>query len=261
MADTLPEETRTPITELTRAQRRVLGVLVEKGITTPEVYPLTLKGATAGCNQKSNRDPVVNYDEDKVEQVLDELRTLGLAAVVHTESGRSARYRHYMRHRFTLTEPQLAILTELLLRGRQSLGELRTRASRMAPIDSLEQLRTELNGLIDLKLVRSDGPLDRRGAEVDHNLYPANERQPMTPRAPAPSEAEREPEAAAPSHRPAAATAPADGALADRMARLETTCEQLRTENRELRDAFEGLKADFERLSGAFDDLRSALGG
>ncbi|HVW01423.1 MAG TPA: DUF480 domain-containing protein, partial [Planctomycetaceae bacterium] len=148
MTDLPPEEQRTPITSLSRMQRRVLGVLLEKGFTTPEQYPLTLKGATTGCNQKNNRDPITNYDEDQVEQVFDELRELGLAAVVHTESGRTARYRHYMRHRFTMSEPQLAILTELLLRGRQSLGELRTRASRMVPIDSLEDLRTALNGLM-----------------------------------------------------------------------------------------------------------------
>jgi hypothetical protein len=262
MSETLPEETRKPLTELTRAQRRVLGVLIEKGITTPEVYPLTLKATTAGCNQKSNRDPVVSYDEDKVEQTLDELRELGLAAVVHTESGRSARYRHYMRHRFTLTAAQLAILTELLLRGRQSLGELRTRAGRMAPIDSLEQLRTELTGLMDLKFVRADGPLDRRGVEVDHNLYPANERQPMVARAPQADEAEE----GGPAERPARESRPApvaggDSALGKRVARLEKTCEQLHGENRELRDSLESLKAECERLVTAFEQLRTDLGG
>ena len=68
------------VRELTRAQRRVLGVLIEKGFTTPDSYPLTLKAVTAGCNQKSNRDPVTNYSEDAVEDVLDELRQLGLVA-------------------------------------------------------------------------------------------------------------------------------------------------------------------------------------
>ncbi len=152
-----------PIKELSRAQRRVLGVLVEKGITTPETYPLTLKAVTTGCNQKSNRDPIVNYEEDRVETVLEELRELGLIAMVYTESGRTPRYRHYMRKRFTVTEPQLAILTELMLRGQQAVGELRTRASRMAPIEMLEQLRAELEGLAAAGLVRADGPLDRRG--------------------------------------------------------------------------------------------------
>ncbi|HEX6987701.1 MAG TPA: DUF480 domain-containing protein, partial [Planctomycetaceae bacterium] len=133
-----------PVRELTRPQRRVLGTLLEKGFTTPDQYPLTVKACTTGCNQKNNRDPISNYSEDQVLEILDELQQLGLVGVVHTESGRTERYRHYMRKRFNFTEPQLAILTELLLRGRQSLGELRTRASRMVPIDSLEDLRREL---------------------------------------------------------------------------------------------------------------------
>jgi uncharacterized protein YceH (UPF0502 family) len=119
------------LTTLSRPQRRVLGTLVEKGLTTPDQYPLTLKAATTGCNQKSNRDPVTEYDEDAVQRTLDELREMGLVGEVHTEGGRAARYRHYMRQKTTITEPQLAILTELMLRGRQQLGELRTRASRM----------------------------------------------------------------------------------------------------------------------------------
>lgn len=180
-------------TTLSRPQRRVLGVLLEKAFTTPDIYPLTIKAATAGCNQKSNRDPVVEYDEDRVEKILDELREMGLAAVVHTESGRSARYRHYMRHVLTLTEAQLAILTELMLRGRQSIGDLRVRAGRMVPIDSLEELRSELQGLIDQGFVQSDAPLDRRGVEVDHTLYPSNENySKLTPRQESPHSGQTE---------------------------------------------------------------------
>src|SRR5688572_25460933 len=90
-------ESLPPITSLHKVQRRVLGVLIEKGFTTPDQYPLTLKAVTTGCNQKNNRDPLTNYEEADVEQALDGLRELGLAAVVHTESGRTERYRHYMR--------------------------------------------------------------------------------------------------------------------------------------------------------------------
>lgn len=164
-----------PVRQLTAGQRRVLGTLVEKAITTPNQYPLTLKALTAGCNQSSNRDPVTSYSEDLVGQIIDELRELGLAATVHTEGGRTERFRHYMRNRYPFTEPQLAIVTELLLRGRQQLGELRARASRMASIESLEDLRTELAGLVQQKYVRTSGPLERRGAEVDHSFYPTDE--------------------------------------------------------------------------------------
>jgi uncharacterized protein YceH (UPF0502 family) len=246
-----------PIKELSRAQRRVLGVLVEKGITTPEVYPLTLKSVTTGCNQKSNRDPIANYDEDRVEAVLEELRELGLVAMVYTESGRTPRFRHYLRKRFTVTEPQLAILTELLLRGQQAMGELRTRASRMAPIETLEQLRTELEGLAAANLVRADGPLDRRGVEVDHNLYQANEKQPMRARASFENDA--------PSSRSSSAgsgsASAVDSGLSNRVIQLEATCEELRTENASLTASLTGLRDDFRKLGEEFHELRRALGG
>lgn len=245
-----------PITDLSRAQRRVLGVLVEKGITTPEVYPLTIKAVVSGSNQKSNRDPVVTYDEDRAETVLEELRELGLVAQVFTESGRTARYRHYMRKRFTLTEPQLAILTELMLRGQQAVGELRTRASRMAPIETLEQLRTELEGLAAMNLIRADGPLDRRGVEVDHNLYPANEKQPMRARA-----AEESYEAPGRSQPVTTSSGPVDSGLANRVSQLETVCEELRTENASQAAALAALRDDFRKLGDDFHDLRRALGG
>ncbi len=246
-----------PITDLSRAQRRVLGVLVEKGITTPEVYPLTLKSVTTGCNQKSNRDPIANYDEDRVEAVLEELRELGLIAMVYTESGRTPRYRHYLRKRFTVTEPQLAILTELLLRGQQAVGELRTRASRMAPIETLEQLRSELEGLAAAGLVRSDGPLDRRGVEVDHNLYPASEKQPMRARASTESDAP-------PSRSSFSGSSPApvvDPGLANRVSELESTCQDLRAENASLTATLAALRDDFRKLGDEFHELRRSLGG
>ncbi len=175
------EENAPPITELSKGQRRVLGTLLEKAYTTPEGYPLTLKSLTAGCNQKSNRHPMTDYSEDDVLEFIDQLREMGLVAVVHTESGRTERYRHYMRKRFTLTEPQLAILTELLLRGRQSVGDLRARASRMVAIESLDDLRKALRGLASQNYLQASGSLDRRGVEVDHNFYQAGENKRIAP--------------------------------------------------------------------------------
>ncbi len=160
-----------PSTSFSKRQRRVLGSLIEKAFTTPEYYPLTLKALTTACNQKSNRDPVTNFTEEEVQEIADELRENGLVAVVHTETGRTERYRHYLRKRYDMTEAGLAIFGELLLRGRQQLGELRTRASRMVPIDSLEVLRNELTTLMQSGHVRASGPLDRRGIEVDHGFY------------------------------------------------------------------------------------------
>src|SRR5260221_5381892 len=115
MSDAALEPQLPPITSLSPAQRRVLGTMIEKALTVPESYPLTLKALTAGCNQKSARHPVTNYEEADVEETIGTLRELGLAAVVHTESGRTERYRHYMRRRFSaLSEPQVSILGELL---------------------------------------------------------------------------------------------------------------------------------------------------
>jgi uncharacterized protein YceH (UPF0502 family) len=272
MADALPTEEFPPLCVLSSSQRRVLGTLIEKGITVPESYPLTVKALTAGCNQKSNREPTTNYSEDDVLEALEELRGLGLAAVVHTESGRTERFRHYLRRRMTdLSEPQVAVLAELLLRGRQPAGDLRARASRMAPagtLDTLDQLRQELSGLLQNGLIQTDGGLDRRGVEIDHNLYEPRENRKMT----APASGYEPPSAAT---RPAAATVTApglsaqrpvtpaaalDGDVPGRIAALESACATLRSENGNLRGELETLRSQFDRLSADLRTLRDALG-
>jgi hypothetical protein len=171
----MTDEPKNTIRQLTRQQRRVLGTLMEKGFTTPDQYPMTLKGLTTGCNQKSNRDPITEYSEGEVADALEELRELGLVAEVFTDGGRTTRYRHYMRLRFDFSEQQNAIICELLLRGRQQPGELRTRASRMIRLDSQEQLKTELQGLADKGYLQASDSLDRRGVEVDHTFYSPSE--------------------------------------------------------------------------------------
>ena len=103
----MTEEEKNQIRQLTRLQRRVLGTLMEKGFTTPDQYPMTLKGATTGCNQKSNRDPVTEYSEAEVADALEQLRELGLVAEVFTDGGRAPRYRHYIRHKFDFSETSL----------------------------------------------------------------------------------------------------------------------------------------------------------
>lgn len=246
MAD---EQDKITLTTLTRKQRRVLGTLVEKGLTTPDQYPLTLKATTTGCNQKSNRDPVTEYDEDAVQQTLDQLREMGLVGEVHTEGGRTSRFRHYMRQKTTLSEPQLAIMTELMLRGRQQLGELRTRASRMHEIDSQEKLKAELQLLVEAGLVRTNGPLERRGVEVDHNLYPPGEnREELSPLS----------EADEPVSRPAAVSSPRPTVTvpspdANRVAALEAIVGELKDELTELRN-------QVGELRDALENLRRQLG-
>ena len=189
---------------------------MEKAFTTPEQYPLTLKATTTGCNQKSNRDPVTSYSEGDVQQALDEMREDLLVAEVFTDGGRAARYRHYMRHKFDFTEAQFAIVAELLLRGRQQLGELRSRASRMVRIESQEQLREALQDLAGKRISavqRSFGTARHRGRS---QLLPAEREAgdanstclPSRPELP-PSEESAEPQAVVQS----VATAPDSGAM------------------------------------------------
>ncbi|MCH2210755.1 MAG: YceH family protein [Fuerstiella sp.] len=167
------EDQKNEIRELSAVQLRVLGVLMEKAFTTPEQYPLTLKSLTSGCNQKSNRSPVTQHSEDAIISTVDELREMLLVAEVFTDGGRAPRYRHYMRYRFDFSESEFAIIAELMLRGRQQPGELRTRASRMVRIESQESLRRDLTSLQEKGFVRASGPLGRRGVIVDHTFYPS----------------------------------------------------------------------------------------
>lgn len=244
--------------DLTRKQRRVLGVLLEKAFTVPDQYPLTPKGATTGCNQKNNRDPISNYDEDDVVDTLNQLQERGLVGCLHTEGGRTERYRHYMRHKTPLNEPQLAIITELMLRGKQQLGELRTRASRMVPIESQEDLRRELQSLMDAGLVRSNGPLERRGIEVDHDLYPLNENhEPLS------EYKADEPEPVV--SRPMASAAPVQ-VRTQTEASVSNSRDVERIENleslvRELKDELDSVRSEFQSLQNRFEELRTQLGG
>lgn len=240
------------ITELSRQQRRVIGVLLEKAFTTPDQYPLTLKAVTTGCNQKSNRDPVSNYSESQVYETLDSLREMGLVAVIHSDSGRTERYRHYMRRRFEFTEPQLAILTELWLRGRQTMGELRGRASRMVPIETLDELRAEFKGLLDQKYVQSNGSIERRGIEVDHNWYQEREGKTLGFE----DTADEEPATTAkePTPSPVTQTVAAD------LSGFTSVIEQLQQDNLSLRHQIDTLTQSLEELKQQLIELKQELG-
>lgn len=125
-------------------QARVLGALVEKEITTPDYYPMTLNALTAACNQKSNRDPVLTLSENDVVQAFDEARKKSLARMVEAGASRVPKYRHRLAETLQLTPPQTAIICELLLRGAQTLSELRSRAERMHPFSSLTEVEAVL---------------------------------------------------------------------------------------------------------------------
>jgi hypothetical protein len=250
------EEPKNQIRHLSKIQRRVLGVLMEKAFTTPEQYPLTLKAATTACNQKSNRSPVVGYSESQVQDALDAMREDLLVAEVFPGGGRTPRYRHYARHKFDFTEAQFGIIAELLLRGLQQPGELRTRASRMARIDSIGQLREELASLHEMGYLQANGPLDRRGVEVDHTFYLPKENMQIGA-APAAAESEQ--------HRPAAndlqpPPASREQPRSDTPAIPEEMLEQLRSTIREQTELIQGLGSSIADLEDRLQRLERDLG-
>jgi|SRR6185295_3137530 len=119
---------------------RVLGVLIEKAQTTPQQYPLTLNSLTTGCNQKNNRDPVTDLDEDTVFAAVDSLRNKNIVREVFLSGSRVQKFRHVARETLSVNTEELVLLAELMLRGPQSVGELRGRASRMVQDNGLESL-------------------------------------------------------------------------------------------------------------------------
>lgn len=167
--DDSTEPTSVEKKTLNELQRRILGVLVEKARTTPDSYPLSLNGLVTGCNQKSNRAPLMNVNAEEVEDELMNMRDQGMVAEVHG-GGRVPKYRHYMSDFLGVKGAEAGVLTELLLRGEQSVGDLRSRASRFGAIPDQGALQEILRSLMDQQLVVALTP-PGRGQLVTHNLY------------------------------------------------------------------------------------------
>jgi uncharacterized protein YceH (UPF0502 family) len=161
------------ITELTEIEARILGALVEKQVTTPEYYPLTLNSLTLACNQKNNRTPVTSYSETEVAAALETLREKNLAYVFYGSTSRVPKYKHVLPEVMHLTQPELALICVLLLRGPQTTGELATRAFRLHEFSGLEEVETTLNSLISrepdplvTRLPRQPGQKEARFAHL-----------------------------------------------------------------------------------------------
>ena len=210
---------------LSADEARVIGALIEKEITTPDQYPLSLNALTNACNQKSNRDPVVDWNERHVQQLLDGLAKRALAVDRSGFGSRVPKYRHLFCNtefgRLKFTAQELAVVCELLLRGPQTPGELRGRASRMAPFTDvsgveqvLEGLSTRAEGPFVVRLPREPGRRESRYAQTFTDLPEA----PAAPGVPAAAVA-------------AVEAAGGDGTLAaleERLARLEMEVSELR---------------------------------
>jgi len=217
MSDEIPTEEAPERLVFDPEERRVLGVLIEKGLTTPQQYPMSLSAITTGCNQKSNRDPITNYHEDQVEETLDRLQAMGLVSHFYPgEGGRVHRWRQNLGSKHELRRASISIVGELLLRGAQTEGELRQRASRMEPIDSRDALLEVVRELSEGRprfVVRLTAEGISRGVRYTHACYEDGEMKAVL-------EAEASGAAARPSPsapRPAAAP----GELAELKQRLE----------------------------------------
>ena len=127
---------------------RVLGALIEKEITTPDYYPLSLNALVTACNQSSNRNPIVHFDESTVVQALDTLREKKLVHMVDRSESRVTKYRHVLYEAMNWGRPAMAVMCVLMLRGPQTVGEIRTRTNRLYDFSSLEEVETTVNALI-----------------------------------------------------------------------------------------------------------------
>jgi uncharacterized protein len=157
---------------LNEIETRIMGALVEKQLTTPEYYPLTLNALVAACNQKSNRDPVVSYDEKTVTDALERLRDRNLVYVFYGSTSRVPKYKHMLPSVYELEPSDVALLCVMMLRGPQTLGELRERTGRLYQFKGLGEVQESLDGLtrreepLVLKLERMPGQKEARFAHL-----------------------------------------------------------------------------------------------
>jgi uncharacterized protein YceH (UPF0502 family) len=203
---------------------RVLGCLIEKQRTTPDAYPLSLNALRLACNQSTNRDPVVQYDESVIRDALQRTYRRGWTRLASGHGSRAAKYRHLLDEALNLSPEQLALLAVLMLRGPQTPGELKQRSERLHSFGDLAAVQATLDGLIERDLVTRLARRPGQKEERYQQLLGGDEGEaPVVEPAAAPS-------AAAP------AAAPASGAD-DRIERLEREVAELRAELASLRDA------------------------
>ncbi|MFZ0522311.1 MAG: YceH family protein [Candidatus Acidiferrales bacterium] len=223
---------------LTDVEARVLGALVEKEITTPEYYPLSLNALVNACNQKSNREPVMNLSEEDVTLAMRRLGELELAGAADTTDSRVRKYEHRLQEVFNFTRPETAVLCVLLLRGAQTPGELRGRAERMYKFDDLSDVQGALQ-----KLMGREPPLARvlpRAAGTKESRY--LELLSGDPGASGAEVAQVVERGHTAEHAPVAA----GGSDRERMARLESEVAALREEVAELKLEFARFRKQFE---------------
>lgn len=207
---------------------RILGALVEKQLTTPEYYPLTLNALVNACNQKNNRDPIVSFDEKTVSDALERLCDRNLVYIFYGSNARVPKYKHMLPSVYKLEPSETAVMAVLMLRGPQTIGELRERTGRMYQFNGIDEVQTTLDSLtrrdepLVIKLERQPGQKDARfahlmGGEVDVETLVVTQ-----------------------------ATRPVQAEAHDRVGKLERDVERLGGEIAELRDAFAEFRKQFD---------------
>ncbi len=223
-------------------EARVLGCLIEKAMTTPDQYPMSLNGVRVACNQVSNRHPVVDYDETTVAQTLRRLADKGLAKFVHRPGDRVVKHIHAADQVLEMTKKEVALAAVLLLRGAQTPGELRQRTTRYAEFSGIPEIETTLEALrrrdpqLVEELPRQPGQKENRWLELMTGGPSATASDADTPVADPPTAPHADPAAVDPAAAASAAGPPAPGMTADPAA-----IEALREEIAELRVRFERL--------------------
>ena len=218
---------------LTPIEGRVLGALIEKEITTPEYYPLSLNALTNACNQKSNRDPTMHLEESEIRKALNHLEYQSLVRSVSSTDSRVTKFEHRLQDAFNFYRPEVAIISELLLRGPQTPGELRTHASRMHAFDDLESVHSALSRLekreppLVTALPRQPGTKEARYAHLLGDTPPVAASTPLY------AATARDNDAAAPSSNERI------DALAAELAELRNQIADLRTQFATFRKQFE----------------------
>lgn len=216
---------------LNENEARIVGALVEKQLTTPEYYPLTLNALVNACNQKNNREPIVSYDERTVTESLERLRDRNIVYVFYGSTSRVPKYKHMLPSIYELEPPEVAVVCVMLLRGPQTLGELRTRTERLYAFSGLGELQETLDALMrrdDPLVIKFDRLAGQKEARFGHLLS-------------GPVDVEAFAAAHAAAHARSGGTA-----AAERVEKVEEEVASLRAEVEELKQTFETFKKQFE---------------
>lgn len=215
--------------QINTIEARILGALVEKQLTTPEYYPLTLNALVNACNQKNNREPVMSLTENEVTTAIEHLRDRNLVYVFYGSTSRVPKYKHMLPTYYELDEAEVAVMAVLLLRGPQTLGELRERTARMHEFSRLDEVQQTLGALaaredpLVLRLERLPGQKDARFAQL---LTGPIDTEALAAAHPIPTQAA--------------------SSNNDRIAKLESEIQRLTTELDDLRQTFADFRKQFE---------------